>query len=613
MRDHEPITIRQFLGTFDRGDDDSVPPGYFKDSRNVRFLTNAVETREGISVDIDKSNIRRIAIYKRIGEAQRLLILDTAGALWDSVNMGAPILSIVAMTDFSMETMYNRAYITPHNGVTGLPGERVYVYEGSGLARPAGGNAPIGFALGLADSADSGFCEPGTHVFAVCNESISGFLSKPGGFASFSPAGEKKIDVSNIQPGPTGTVARVLVATKAIEDYNGDYQNQEYFFVPGGRVSGNITTTATISFFDADLQASADYLLDQLGEIPAGVCIRNYRGRLCVAGENLSPAIVRISNVGNPESHDAIEGYVTVNPGDSGGGVTNLATYRTQLICFKDERTYVTMDNGFNPAFWKVDDIDPSMGCSCHALGKIRDFGDGTEDRLFVANRQGLQLFNGTFSDAVISFDIDTLWSRINKRYFHTIEVVVDPYAYIVFCAVPLGTATSPSHLLVGDYQEGMDKIKWTTWTFPTVPTTVIVDLDELKKEGVFKFGSLNGKIYKLDLTRTDDNNVAIDSYVQFGHLPQEDDERVWHFTGTRIRAKGIGVLDIMVSGEDGVQTQFPPSLLLSTAPGRGLFRGFNFVNERASVKFGVDGFGEKFRLTKYCLYGSVEWETRPE
>jgi len=129
----------------------------------------------------------------------------------------------------------------------------------------------------------------------------------------------------------------------------------------------------------------------------------------------------------------------------------------------------------------------------------------------------------------------------------------------------------------------------------------------------VFKFGSLNGKIYKSDLTRTDDNNVAIASYVQFGHMPTEDDERVWHFTGTRIRCKGVGVLDIMVTGEDGVLTQFPASLLLSLAPGRGLFRGFNFVNERASVRFGVDGFGEKFRLTKYCLYGSVEWETRPE
>jgi hypothetical protein len=613
MRDHQPITIRQFLGTFDRGDDDSVPPGYFKDSRNVRFLTNGVESREGTTLDIAKSNIRRIAIYKRLGEAQRLLILDTAGNLFDSVNMAAPILSIAAMIDFSMETMFNRAYITPHNGVTGLPGERVYVYEGSGSARPAGGNPPSGFSLVIADSTESGKCEPGVHIFAVCNETVSGFLTKPGGFGGFSPVGEKKLDISNVQPGPAGTVARVLVCTKMIEDYQGDFINQEYFFVPNGRIPGNVTTTITVDFFDADLAATASYLMDQLAEIPAGVCIRNYRGHLCVGGEDLAPAVVRVSNVGNPESHNAVEGYLTVNPGDSGGGVTNLASYRRQLVCFKDERTYSTIDTGFEAAFWVVDDIDPSMGCTCHALGKIRDFGDGTEDRLFVANRQGLQLFSGTFSDAVISFDIDVLWARINKRYFHTVEVVVDPYAYLVFCAVPLDNATSPSHLLVADYQEGMDKVKWTTWTFPTFPTTVIVDVDELKKEGLFKFGSLDGQIYKLDPTRQDDNNIAVNSYVQFGHLPTEDDGKVWHFTGTRIRVKGVGILDIVITGEDAVLTQFPSSLLLSPAPGRDLFRGFNFTNEKVSVKFGVDGFGEKFRMTKYNLYGSVEWETRPE
>jgi len=100
---------------------------------------------------------------------------------------------------------------------------------------------------------------------------------------------------------------------------------------------------------------------------------------------------------------------------------------------------------------------------------------------------------------------------------------------------------------------------------------------------------------------------------VQFGHLPTEDDGRVWHFTGTRIRAKGVGVLDINISGEDAVLQQNPSSLLLSLTPGRDLFRGFNFTNEKVSVKFGVDDFGERFRLTKYNLYGSVEWETRPE
>ena len=613
MRDHDPITIRQFLGTFDRGDADSVPPGFFKDSLNVRFLTNGVESRDGTSLAIDKSNIRRMAIYKRDGEAQRLLILDSAGALWDSVNMASPILSIAAMTDFSMETMFNRAYITPHNGVTGLPGERVYVYEGSGVCRIAGGAPPTGFSLVCADSVQSGHCEPGSHVFAVCYETISGFLSKPGGYVTFAPVGGQAVDISGIPVGPPGTIARQILCTKAIIDYAGDYLNQTYYMVPGGILTNNSATVITVSFYDADLQNDATFLLDQLGEIPAGVCIRNYLGHLCVAGENLNPALVRISKAGDPESHDAVEGFATINPGDSGGGVTNLAVYRKQLICFKDERTYVTSDNGQTPAFWGVDDIDPSMGCTCHALGKIRDYGDGTEDRLFVSNRQGLQLFAGTFSDAVVSYDIDAIWARINKKYFYTVEVVVDPYNYIVYCAVPLDGAIAPTHLLVGDYQEGMDKFKWTTWTFPTHPTTIVVDVNDVDHEGLFKFGSDNGKIYKYDKLAPDDDNQAFESFVQFSHLPQEDDGKVWHFTGTRLRVTGAGALNITVYGEDDVNTQFAQALILSPRPGRDLFRGFNFVNEKASVKFGVVNEGEKFRITKYNLYASVEWETRPE
>src|SRR5512141_2355373 len=113
MRDHEPITLRDFLGTFDRGDDDSVPAGYFKDSRNVRFFSKGVASREGTSLAVTISSVKRMAVYKRIGEAQRLLILNAAGQLYDSTNLSTPILYIAAMSDFSMETMFNRAYITP--------------------------------------------------------------------------------------------------------------------------------------------------------------------------------------------------------------------------------------------------------------------------------------------------------------------------------------------------------------------------------------------------------------------------------------------------------------------------------------------------------------------
>src|SRR3954469_3177621 len=107
MLDHDPITVQEFLGTFDRGDDDSVPAGYFRDSRNVRFITGGVKSREGTTLDITIASAKRIAVYKRIGEAQRLLLLDATGQLFDSTNLVTPILSIAAMVDFSVEVMFN--------------------------------------------------------------------------------------------------------------------------------------------------------------------------------------------------------------------------------------------------------------------------------------------------------------------------------------------------------------------------------------------------------------------------------------------------------------------------------------------------------------------------
>lgn len=613
MRDHDPITLTQFLGIYDRGDEDSVPPGFFKDARNIRFLTKGVESREGTTLDITLGSIRRMAVYKRVGEAQRLLLLDDSGQLWDSLNLVTPILSIAAMTDFSVEVMFNRAYISPHNGVTGLPGEKVYVYDGTGVARPAAGSAPTGAALSAADSAVSGNCEEGTHVLAVCYETASGFLTKPGGFVEFSPVGGKSIDLSNIPVGPASTVARVIVSTKAILNFNGDFENQEYFLVPGGRLAGNVDTTLTVSYFDENLQASVDYLLDQLEEIPAGVGLTNYRGHLVVFGEDANSSIARVSKAGDPESHNAVEGFLTVNPGDNSGGIANAAEYRKQLLLFKDERSYVSSDNGEEAAFWDVDSIDPSIGTSCHGVAAIRDFGDSTRDRIFIASRPGLQMFTGTFSDNVVSFNVDAIWERITDSAFHTIEVVIDPKSEIIYIAVPLDGATSPNYVLIGDYTEGFENFKWSLDAYPEAPTTIAVDVDNATKASVFKYGSIAGNVYKVDSNSHLDHGLAINSYYQMGHLPVEDDEKIYHFTGVRLRARGSGALVITIYGEDEAHSLNAQGLPLATTPGRALFRGFSFTNEKASVKIEVAGAGDFFRVMKHVLYLTPVWDTRPE
>lgn len=618
MRDHLPIVQSQFRGTFDRGEDDTVPYGYFISSQNIRFKRGGVATRYGTTQVHTVANVRRVAVYKRIGEAQRLLILNSAGQLYDStLGFSAPILSIAAMTDFSMVTIFNRAYITPHNGLSGLPGEKVYVYNGSGTAVPAAGTPPSGFTLGTADSAASGSVEAGVHALGVCFETSTGFITKPGGFKAHTSAGAKKIDLSLLPIGGAQVVARHIVSTRLLTNFNGDFNNQTYFFVPNGRIGNNIATTFTVDFFDADLQDEASYLLEQLAEIPAGVGITLYRGKMCVWGENVNPAVVRVSKTGEPESVNEVEGFITVNPGDSGGGVNNCTEYRGSLVMCKSQRTYVTTDDGLNEAaFWSVSSVDMSVGTSCHGFGKSLDFGENVQDHLFIAGLEGLRLFGGTYNDnSIITHNFEDQWARINPAAFHTLEMGIDPINQHIYVAVPLDSATTPSHLFFADYSEGLDKdnIRWTTWVFPWAPQSVVIDVVNSIVQP--RFGGFAGNIYNLDPAVILDGVTAINHWIEFPLYPtgsdNDVDEVVNHFVGCRMRIKGVGNLDIFVRGYDSGQTALQ-SISLALAPAKPYFRGFNFINERCSVKLSMDGPSEKMDITKFILYYVELWQDRP-
>jgi len=616
MRDHAPLVIGSFRGTFDRGEDETTPIGFFLDSQNVRFIKGGVTTRYGTDVSITIGSVLRTATYKRIGEAQRQLILDSSGNLWDSTSLVVPILSIVAMTDFSMVTIFDRAYITPHNGITGLPGEKVYVYTGSGVARPAAGTPPSAFSLVTADSTTSGSVEAGVHILGMAFETASGFITAPGGFKVHTSVGAKKIDVSAMAIGGSQVVARHIVSSKLVVDFNGDFNSQTYYFVPNGRVDNNTATTVTVDFFDASLVDDASYLLEELAEIPAGVGIGLYKGRMIVWGENAHSAIVRVSQIGEPESISSVAGFITVNPGDSGGPINNCTEYRNQLVICKNQRTYFSQDNTNEAAFWETGSIDMSVGTSCHGFGKSLDFGENIEDFLLVADRAGLRLYNGTYSDDnVLTFNVDDIWGRINQAYFHKIEIAVDTVNSFIYVVVPLDEATSPNVILHADYSEGMsiDAIRWTVWSFPVAPSTVVVDV--VNAVPVMKFGSPAGNIYEVDPTALLDAETAIDHWIEFPFFPsgEDEDEAVNHFTGIRMRVRGIGDLQITLKDQDAVQTASAASITLSAGPGRPLFRGFNFVSERCSVKLRMNLVSEHFLLTRFTLYIAPMWEGRAE
>lgn len=626
-KDHVPLRQEQFLGLYSRGVSDTTPDNYFLDCLNTKYSEGEVSTRDGSTLVFSKSNIVRAFKYKRLGETARYILLDNAGNLYDSLYPNNPIYSDATFTDFSMVNYNNRAYITPHDRVRGIPGKYLLVYQGGGpgTCRQAAGDGPTGFTLAVANSATIGSVEAGIHIIAVCYISDTGYITSPGPaiFAQLNASGGYKCDVSNIPVGPSWVSQRVLVATKSIPTtlFNGDQLGYAFYFVPNGVINDNSTTTATIDFYDASLLESADYLLDNLNAIPAGLGLTVYNGRLLTWAANGEEHTVRGSNPLDPETFDAADGLFTVDPSDSQSGVRNCVEYRKNLIIAKSNRLKATSDNGDTLSTWSIDDLDGSAGTECFGFAKILDLKGTQNDRLFFADPSGLLDFNGVVKRPELSYNIEDIWKRINKSYFNLVQVVDDPVNHRLFVSVPLDNATGISHILYADYAKAWaidygttvldeKKIKWSKWSFPTAPVSIIGDTDASNMKSVFEVVRSDG-VYDIKEGLISDNNVAIESYIQTS-LKTSAKGWINHFGGVKLRIKGIGSLQITATGEDDSNSKSFPSISLQVSPGYEPDRLLNFENEKMSLKFRLVNINEKFTISRIDVYAKPKWLRRP-
>src|SRR5215471_13479106 len=375
LRDHDPLVLEEFNGLWKRGDDESAPSDHFTKADNIQYSHSSFETRDGVNkyqtLAVPLTKIKRMYNYV-MQNGQSLLVLTDGGKIYHCIGpntMYGPILTIPAMDDFGMVAINGRAYITPFKYYTnsqgvnyelGIQNEFLYVYNGDGTnARKAAGPPPVGSAL-IANLGAAGLTDSGLHLIAVVYETDSGYLTAlgPQVFASLDFSGSNKIDVSNIPVSPDAYVKkRRLVATKWIPEYNGDQTGYQFWFIPGGNIDDNTTTTKTVEFFDADLLDDASHLIDNFSEIPSCVNLNTYHSRLVLVGEygttetlkDLPPgitdnrSIARLSAAGEPESISKVDGLL-IAPLD-GNPLTNCQEFRDVLYLFKRTRTIAYSDN----------------------------------------------------------------------------------------------------------------------------------------------------------------------------------------------------------------------------------------------------------------------------
>lgn len=623
---HVPLPIEDWKGIYARGETDTVPSEYLYDALNVKYGDKEVYTRDGAARILDDADIVRFFVYKRLGETIRHIYLNTSGQLFDSLFPGAPIWTDVLFVDFSMGNFNNRAYITPHNRKVGIPGKHLLVYDGSGSARLAGGAAPSGFTLTANNSASVGDVEAGVHLFAIAFESSSGFITAPGpsNFPALVAAGGDSVDIANIPALPTGMVAVRILATKAIQNYNGNQEGYEYFLVDsssGGRVIGG-ASSVTVNFFDAQLLASATYLFDNRGLIPAGVCITNYNGRMCIGGINGDEHSVYVSAPFDPEQISSIDGFITVDPFESGDGIRNLFPFRGALIITKPGRIYQVMDNQAEPVTWKTpDSIDVGIGCECFGVGLIQDSKGQNNDRAYIADRSGLILFEGYARQPEASWAVKKVWDRINKLAFNLIQVAIDTEFKQIFVTLPLDGSTSITHILYGFYgtaygQYGFDPklIKWSLWTSVWGFKSITVDIDPVSNCSVLKFAGSEGKIYKInhEYDLHNDDGTAYASYIQTAFYSVKPN---WsqHCNLLNVRVLGSGDLETTLYGTDNVSSQVLADTVMSAQPAGPIEMKANFTQDRISVKFSAgEVIDEYFKLTRMDFYLKPMWLSKP-
>ena len=618
-------SIRQFRGLMARGTSDAIPPEYAIDLLNVEITESGVKTRGGFDSSLQATGnwngkVVRSYEFKKRNEASRLLLLDDTGKIWDSSTaMLVPVLNIATMVDFSAVTMFERVYISPHNGQKGLNNEVVYVYDGSGAARAAAGTGPSGYTLEVVDSSTAGVIQKGTHLFSVAFETSSGHITKFGltgaEVKTYEAPGGKKADISGIPTGgDSSIVARWILVTKIIKDYDGNPKDKDWYFLPSGRIGDNVTTVLNdVNFYDSDLISSAERLMNQLATIPAGSCITSYGARLVVGGEWTNDATARASEPGYPESISDLDGFINFDPGDAGEGLRHMVEFHNMLYAFKDFRAYATQDNGASPSTWNAPQIDGSQGCSVHGCSGILDSKGQMYDQVFVCNRTGLHKFVGTFgSGAELSYVIEDYWNRINPLYFHKLSISVDPVVKRIYIAVPLDAATEPSHLLICDFSDGLeyDKIQWIPWEMPKDPSTHWVEVDYSTKRTKFKYGSKDGGVYVYNSSSLNDFGNTIPSHYLPGYVTADSSGDVCQVDAVRVRAIGSGNLKLTLYGLDNVRVKTLPDIALSSTPGKIYFRDVvEFDNERAALKFAVTTANDWFYVTSIGISIHPLWE----
>ena len=634
MRGQSPIVINDFRGLFNRGPQENCPLNHFPDCNNLEFEYRRFQTRgeflSSHTFSAFAGNIIGLYAFPRLdGTLRRLILHRQSGTgtvrLIDLDHSAPPFTVATYTTDVdgvSVVPMYDRLYIAQltTNNEHKLDA-KVQIYDGINIARNVAGLAPNGATM-IATEPGAGNISAGLHLFAVAFETPSGFITKAGPliWTQLTAAGNKNVNLAGILLGPAGTTARHVLATKTIPTYGPPQENFELFFVPTGTIADNVTTTLTFDFFDTELVNSADYLLDQLEEIPAGPLF-SIGNSLGVAGYKESSAlgpgasgdktsIALVSKAVEIEAFSADEGFIVVNP-SRGGPLTNALDINGTLYFFKESLTAAIQPNlDVAPAEWGSPGvIDTVIGTTPFGIAQYMGAPFLINGGAFITTRFGLQHFNGSYNN--LSVAIEGSWKAVTSfKPFKNSLATVDPERKRVHVFLSIGSGYADNYFVM-DYKDGFtpDVVKWSPWSSSLLNLRgMLVD-----SNGVL-IASGASNLYSKQIRNVVVTEV-IQSHAKTARLAFSEYGYIYNFQMALIRGRGVGVIQAdWFSMDDVLQDLAMPDITMNSSTDRYMKRLANFSSQMASLKLTTNGTASNYMdVSSIVVFGHQESEEFPE
>ena len=277
-----PLPLNIFSTWVTLLDPSDVPAGMSPSLADVEFFPGGVRTRPGLvsqfPVVAGAPQINGLKTYATTNLVQRMIALDSLGNLYKETSPG--VLSVVASGGkpglyLASDTHFGREYMAFGDGLVGQDIPRQFddtFFDRVSQIGPAEGPA-------VADATDAGNISPGQHQCAVIFVTRQGYMTAPSPPTTWTAAGGKKVNVTNIPTGPSNVVHRLLAFTAS--------GGATFYQVPATMtLNDNVTTSLEVDFSDTILLSgvNVENLYGQI-ELPCQLGVVDYAERLFWWGE----------------------------------------------------------------------------------------------------------------------------------------------------------------------------------------------------------------------------------------------------------------------------------------------------------------------------------------